>query len=348
MPLAVQAAVAEIQHQPPPPSPSTITPSSPLRPARQRTSVACRNCRRRKIRCSGPLGPKDECENCLKKDLRCEYVPVQSLSTPLETDLLNPSPDIAPLMTPSTSAAAVSGTRAYSYPQFPTGHYHLPSPVQSALQWSSADLGQHHYSYPSYRQYYEQAPQFIPYQPHSQARAHQSRILLPPQFQPYQPSSTSQPPPQPPIQIQPQSHQPSPQQITAPRPAIQIQVQTQSQESQTRHFSAGPTHLIPQSEQPETYSVAYHRHDLPLYHSSQSSPPVSPHDTQDTQDTQPTQDTEDTLQTSQISTQVVVIESDEEAKAPQSDGSGNSGESNLSTNTRRRRSGKLSIKDLVE
>lgn len=49
---------------------------------RQRTSIACRYCRRRKIRCSGyQNSPGGKCTNCIKMNQECVFQPVSSSSS---------------------------------------------------------------------------------------------------------------------------------------------------------------------------------------------------------------------------------------------------------------------------
>ena len=49
---------------------------------RQRTSIACRYCRRRKIRCSGyQNSPGGKCTNCIKMNQECIFQPVSSSSS---------------------------------------------------------------------------------------------------------------------------------------------------------------------------------------------------------------------------------------------------------------------------
>ncbi|KAI0395177.1 hypothetical protein F5Y17DRAFT_218988 [Xylariaceae sp. FL0594] len=51
-------------------------------PPRQRTSIACRYCRRRKIRCSGyATTPGGKCHNCQKMNQECIFVPVSASSS---------------------------------------------------------------------------------------------------------------------------------------------------------------------------------------------------------------------------------------------------------------------------
>ncbi|KAI1823649.1 hypothetical protein F4861DRAFT_308259 [Xylaria intraflava] len=49
---------------------------------RQRTSIACKYCRRRKIRCSGyASSPGGKCTNCIKMNQECVFQPVSSTSS---------------------------------------------------------------------------------------------------------------------------------------------------------------------------------------------------------------------------------------------------------------------------
>ncbi|KAI2619691.1 hypothetical protein GGR54DRAFT_640014 [Hypoxylon sp. NC1633] len=60
------------------PNPAVLAPSAP----RQRTSIACRYCRRRKIRCSGyQNSPGGKCTNCIKMNQECVFQPVSSSSS---------------------------------------------------------------------------------------------------------------------------------------------------------------------------------------------------------------------------------------------------------------------------
>ncbi|KAI5921740.1 hypothetical protein F4810DRAFT_676603 [Camillea tinctor] len=58
--------------------PSVMQQSAP----RQRTSIACRYCRRRKIRCSGyQNSPGGKCTNCIKMNQECIFQPVSSTAS---------------------------------------------------------------------------------------------------------------------------------------------------------------------------------------------------------------------------------------------------------------------------
>ncbi|OAA36891.1 Zn(2)-C6 fungal-type DNA-binding domain protein [Cordyceps fumosorosea ARSEF 2679] len=51
-------------------------------PPRRRTSIACRYCRKRKIRCSGYQSvPGGKCQNCVRMNQGCTFQPVSSSST---------------------------------------------------------------------------------------------------------------------------------------------------------------------------------------------------------------------------------------------------------------------------
>ncbi|KAJ7046322.1 hypothetical protein C8F04DRAFT_1227472 [Mycena alexandri] len=47
-----------------------------VRPKRTRVYIACTACRARKSRCISDQYENKPCERCVRKDLRCEYVPV--------------------------------------------------------------------------------------------------------------------------------------------------------------------------------------------------------------------------------------------------------------------------------
>ncbi|KAL2830222.1 hypothetical protein BDW59DRAFT_141264 [Aspergillus cavernicola] len=61
--------------QPPPPGAGVVYQAAP----RQRTAIACRYCRRRKIRCSGfDSNPEGRCSNCIRFNQPCMFTPVSS------------------------------------------------------------------------------------------------------------------------------------------------------------------------------------------------------------------------------------------------------------------------------
>ncbi|KAL4936747.1 hypothetical protein BDV06DRAFT_86563 [Aspergillus oleicola] len=70
----------DIYGQQPPPhaqGPSVVYQAAP----RQRTAIACRYCRKRKIRCSGfESNPDGRCSNCIRFNQQCTFIPVSSHS----------------------------------------------------------------------------------------------------------------------------------------------------------------------------------------------------------------------------------------------------------------------------
>ncbi|KAJ0424296.1 hypothetical protein BJY00DRAFT_276374 [Aspergillus carlsbadensis] len=63
------------QQPPPPAGPGVVYQAAP----RQRTAIACRYCRRRKIRCSGfESNPDGRCSNCVRFNQQCMFTPVSS------------------------------------------------------------------------------------------------------------------------------------------------------------------------------------------------------------------------------------------------------------------------------
>ncbi|PKS12092.1 hypothetical protein jhhlp_001388 [Lomentospora prolificans] len=66
------------QQAPPPPQAAPLQQAAP----RQRTSIACRYCRKRKIRCSGyQNAPGGRCVNCTRMNQECIFQPVSSSSS---------------------------------------------------------------------------------------------------------------------------------------------------------------------------------------------------------------------------------------------------------------------------
>ncbi|KAJ8125622.1 hypothetical protein O1611_g8016 [Lasiodiplodia mahajangana] len=110
---------------------------------RQRTSIACKYCRRRKIRCSGYANsPGGKCTNCLKMNQECVFQPVSSTSStafvPVSA-LPNGVPPGVPLF--GAYGQPLAGPSA-NYPpganyQATTAHYDqpLPSPTGSSSSY---------------------------------------------------------------------------------------------------------------------------------------------------------------------------------------------------------------------
>ncbi|KAI9163588.1 hypothetical protein HJFPF1_05206 [Paramyrothecium foliicola] len=66
----------------PPPGPGGVPATMAQAAPRQRTSIACRYCRKRKIRCSGyQSAPGGKCQNCARMNQECIFQPVSSSSS---------------------------------------------------------------------------------------------------------------------------------------------------------------------------------------------------------------------------------------------------------------------------
>ncbi|KAL1890989.1 hypothetical protein Cpir12675_005179 [Ceratocystis pirilliformis] len=75
-------SVMPVGHYPPQPSMPQAAPQPQGQPPRQRTSIACRYCRKRKIRCSGYANsPGGRCMNCTRMNQECVFQPVSSTGT---------------------------------------------------------------------------------------------------------------------------------------------------------------------------------------------------------------------------------------------------------------------------
>ncbi|KAL2020502.1 hypothetical protein VTK56DRAFT_8387 [Thermocarpiscus australiensis] len=132
---------------PPAPYPYVLGPPPPLPPQqqsapRQRTSIACRYCRKRKIRCSGYAHTTNgKCANCDKLRIDCIFQPVSSNSstafvpvsavpggvppgTPLYGAYGQPLP-------PAGAPAQAPAPQARTYPSYPPSE--LTPPLQSPM-----------------------------------------------------------------------------------------------------------------------------------------------------------------------------------------------------------------------
>ncbi|KUI72693.1 hypothetical protein VM1G_08108 [Cytospora mali] len=123
-------------------------PPPPQAPPRQRTSIACRYCRKRKIRCSGySQTPDGKCINCRKTGNECIFQPVSSSSTtafvpvsavpggvppgtPLFGAFGQPLPQGASPGGQAGGAPPPSSTAGSQQP-YPSENYTLPSPTAS-------------------------------------------------------------------------------------------------------------------------------------------------------------------------------------------------------------------------
>ncbi|KAJ7629118.1 hypothetical protein FB45DRAFT_48720 [Roridomyces roridus] len=113
---------------PPPPLASILT-------SRRRVVIACTNCRRRKIRCATDSEddiPRNPCERCVKKGLKCEYITVaDQFSTPPPA---SPSPRSS-LDAPYYQLPRPEDSRA-PYSRAPPFQSHHPPPPPGAVHQS--------------------------------------------------------------------------------------------------------------------------------------------------------------------------------------------------------------------
>ncbi|OCK79758.1 hypothetical protein K432DRAFT_405294 [Lepidopterella palustris CBS 459.81] len=147
----------EWNHAPPPPDPYRQGPPPPhmgyaqQQPApRQRTAIACRYCRRRKIRCSGFEASEDgRCTNCVRFTQDCIFTPVSA-----QTQAFVPAHAVwrtggqapplfgafgQPLNAASHPQEAYAPPRQQGYPlPSPTGPYSAPAPAYASASASAS------------------------------------------------------------------------------------------------------------------------------------------------------------------------------------------------------------------
>ncbi|KAI5778723.1 putative C6 transcription factor [Geopyxis carbonaria] len=102
---------------------------------RQRTAIACRYCRRRKIRCSGfETSPDGRCANCMRFNQECVFTPVSSQTqafVPAHALVVGRSSQLyGPQGQPLPAGYQAQGLEYHSHPPPPATHqpYRLPSP----------------------------------------------------------------------------------------------------------------------------------------------------------------------------------------------------------------------------
>ncbi|KAK5467975.1 hypothetical protein LTS15_000948 [Exophiala xenobiotica] len=122
------------QHYAPPPPPPAAAP-------RQRTAIACKYCRKRKIRCSGyDSSPDGRCQNCVRFNQQCLFHPVSSQAAFVPASAI---------YGPNAARAPVAGP-----PDGRNGHY--PREGEQPMLYGAhgqplgpaGPHGQPHYSYP--------------------------------------------------------------------------------------------------------------------------------------------------------------------------------------------------------
>ncbi|KAK5372625.1 hypothetical protein LTS13_006366 [Exophiala xenobiotica] len=122
------------QHYAPPPPPPAAAP-------RQRTAIACKYCRKRKIRCSGyDSSPDGRCQNCVRFNQQCLFHPVSSQAAFVPASAV---------YGPNAARAPVAGP-----PDGRNGHYSREGEQPMLYGAHGQPLGpagphgQPHYSYP--------------------------------------------------------------------------------------------------------------------------------------------------------------------------------------------------------
>ncbi|OJJ04943.1 hypothetical protein ASPVEDRAFT_137354 [Aspergillus versicolor CBS 583.65] len=115
--------------QPPPPAPPSAPGAVVYQAApRQRTAIACRYCRRRKIRCSGfDSNPDGRCSNCIRFNQPCMFTPVSS-----QTQAFVPAHAAYPHMRNGQNGGRPGGEPVVLY-----GAHGQPLPPQQQPQASS-------------------------------------------------------------------------------------------------------------------------------------------------------------------------------------------------------------------
>lgn len=128
----------------PPPPPNYMTSHHQPPAPRQRTAIACRYCRRRKIRCSGFEATDDgRCSNCMRFNQDCIFTPVSAQTqafVPAHTvwrGVGNPPPMYGAYGQPLPPA---SHGQAYGEPSRPQPYLPSPTgaPAGSSASYSSA------------------------------------------------------------------------------------------------------------------------------------------------------------------------------------------------------------------
>lgn len=166
---------------------------------RQRTSIACRYCRRRKIRCSGyQNSPGGKCTNCIKMNQECVFQPVSSAASTafVPVSALQNIPPGTQLY--GSYGQPLPGGGGASYP--PPGQYDqpLPSPTGSFAGYPDdrSDAGRRRQRPPE-EDHAMRLPPPTTFPEDNIRRRSPSSSSSPNHLAPYPPLS-AQPPPQPP------------------------------------------------------------------------------------------------------------------------------------------------------
>ncbi|ODA78930.1 hypothetical protein RJ55_04520 [Drechmeria coniospora] len=144
----------------PPPAPyqeyaQTPTPGLGQAAPRQRTSIACRYCRKRKIRCSGYQNtPGGKCQNCARMNQECIFQPVSSSSSTAFIPVsavpggVPPGTQLFGAYGQPLAPSAVSGPHGYPPPPPPHHGAHGPGGVPPPNYYSQPPPPPHHHQGP--------------------------------------------------------------------------------------------------------------------------------------------------------------------------------------------------------
>uniref|UniRef100_A0A8H7NLN6 Zn(2)-C6 fungal-type domain-containing protein n=1 Tax=Bionectria ochroleuca TaxID=29856 RepID=A0A8H7NLN6_BIOOC len=129
---------APLHHYPPEYAQAQAPPMAQAAP-RQRTSIACKYCRKRKIRCSGyQSAPGGKCQNCARMNQECVFQPVSSSSSTAFIPV-SAVPGGVPPGTPLFGAYGQPLPQTHHYPsaataQQPPGYPHAGAPLPQHAQ----------------------------------------------------------------------------------------------------------------------------------------------------------------------------------------------------------------------
>ncbi|KAF2116582.1 hypothetical protein BDV96DRAFT_645008 [Lophiotrema nucula] len=126
-----------------PPPPNYMTHGHQPPAPRQRTAIACRYCRRRKIRCSGFEATEDgRCSNCMRFNQDCIFTPVSA-----QTQAFVPAHTVwrgvgqPPPMYGAYGQPLPPASQADPYAQPPRQQAYLPSPTSATGPYSASSYG---------------------------------------------------------------------------------------------------------------------------------------------------------------------------------------------------------------
>ncbi|KAL6710882.1 hypothetical protein ACN47E_007939 [Coniothyrium glycines] len=196
----------DLYRQQPPPPPQYVQQHHQPPAPRQRTAIACRYCRRRKIRCSGFEATEDgRCSNCMRFNQDCIFTPVSA-----QTQAFVPAHTVwrgvgqPPPMYGAYGQPLPPASHAEAYGQPARQQQYLPSPTAATPPYSAAPApaSQPYYTSQPPRQgspqsAYRYEPSRSSSSPHSQAPTTPGAPTTPYYAAPPQPNGALQPPPPP-------------------------------------------------------------------------------------------------------------------------------------------------------